>query len=63
MMKKPLVCDNDHDLDAQAALALDAARALPHGPERTEALKRAGVLRNAADAQGMSFAKRGRPKK
>jgi hypothetical protein len=28
-----------------------------------EALKKAGLLRNAADAGGISFAKRGRPRK
>jgi hypothetical protein len=33
------------------------------GPERTEVMKRAGVLRNAADMQGVLFAKRGRPPK
>jgi len=30
---------------------------------RTEAMKRAGILRNAADLQGLFFAKRGRPTK
>ena len=43
--------------------ALEAARAMPNGPEKTEALKRAGLLRKAADAAGISFAKRGRPRK
>ena len=42
---------------------LDEARALPHGPERTEAMKKAGMLRNAADLQRVLFAKRGRPAK
>ena len=51
------------DLDAEAIAALELARALPRGPERTEAMKKAGVLRNAADLQGISFAKRGRPTK
>jgi hypothetical protein len=51
------------DLEADALEALEKARALPHGPERTEALKKAGVLRNAANAQSISFAKRGRPAK
>jgi hypothetical protein len=31
------------------------------GPDRIEALKKASLLRNAADAYGISFAKRGRP--
>lgn len=51
------------DLDIEATTALDRARALPPGPERTEAMKRAGILRNAADLQGLFFAKRGRPTK
>jgi hypothetical protein len=51
------------DLDAEALAALDEARALPHGPERTEAMKKAGILQNAANLQGIIFAKRGRPVK
>jgi hypothetical protein len=51
------------DLDAEALAALDEARAWAHGPERTEAMKKAGMLRNAADLQRVPFAKRGRPAK
>jgi hypothetical protein len=51
------------DLDAEALAALDEARALPHGPERTEAMKKAGMLQNAADLQRVLFVKRGRPAK
>jgi len=51
----------DHDLDEEALAALEAARAMPHGPERTLAMKKAGSLRNAADLLGIAFAKRGRP--
>jgi hypothetical protein len=51
------------DLDAEALTALEEARAMQPGPERTEAMKRAGILRNAADLQGLFFAKRGRPAK
>jgi hypothetical protein len=51
------------DLDAEALMALEAARMMEPGPERTEAMKRAGILRNAADLQGLFFAKRGRPRK
>jgi hypothetical protein len=51
------------DLDAEAEEALEAARSMPNGPEKIEALKRAGLLRKAADARGISFAKRGRPRK
>jgi hypothetical protein len=51
------------DLDEEAQIALEAARRMKPGPERTEAMKRAGILRNAADLQGLFFAKRGRPPK
>jgi hypothetical protein len=51
------------DLEAEALAALEEARTLPPGPQRTEAMKLAGLLRNAADLQGIFFAKRGRPKK
>jgi hypothetical protein len=47
------------DLDAKAEEGLEAARSMPHGPEKTEALKKAGLLRRAADARGITFAKRG----
>ena len=43
--------------------SLDEARRMKPGPERTEAMKRAGILRNAVDLQGLSFARRGRPAK
>ena len=51
------------DLQIDALVALEQARAMPHGPARSEALKRAGSLQNAADMQGLLFAKRGRPPK
>ena len=51
------------DLDEQAQVALEVARRLEPGPERTEAMKRAGILRNAAGLQGLFFARRGRPPK
>jgi hypothetical protein len=53
----------DIDLDAQALLALSEARAMPPGPERSAAMKKAGILRNAADKHGLAFAKLGRPPK
>ena len=53
----------DQDLDADADEALEAARAMPPGPEKTEALKKAGLLRVAADARKIAFARRGRPPK
>ena len=51
------------DLEAEALIALEQARNMKPGVERTEAMKRAGILRNAADLQGLFFAKRGRPAK
>jgi hypothetical protein len=51
------------DLEAEALAALERARAMPPGAGRNEAMKRAGILRNAADLQGVFFAKRGRPAK
>jgi hypothetical protein len=51
------------DLEAEALAALDEARAMPHGPERAAAMKKAGILRNAADSHGIVCAKRGRPTK
>jgi hypothetical protein len=53
----------DPDLEAEALAALEEARAIPRGPERTEAMKKAGILRDAADSRGIAFAKRGRPTK
>jgi hypothetical protein len=44
--KKPSMADQDWET-AQAAL--EAARRLPVGPERAEALKKAGQLRYDAD--------------
>ena len=49
--------------DMMAAEALELARRLPPGRERSEALKAAGRLRHSADARNIVFAKRGRPRK
>ena len=62
-MKTPSQAPVYRDLDAEATDALEAARQIPAGPEKTEALKKAGRLRNAADINGLFFAKRGRPSK
>lgn len=51
------------ELEAEALAALEQARTMPPGPERNEAMKHAGILRNAAELQGIFFAKRGRPAK
>ena len=52
--------DAELDLDAEAQIALEQARRMKPGPARTEAMKRAGTLRNAADLRGSLFARRGR---
>jgi hypothetical protein len=51
------------DRDECAKEALEDARGLPKGPERSEALRNASKLRMAADATGIFFKKRGRPRK
>ena len=51
------------NLDAEAIAALEEARNLPPGPDRTEALKKAGILRKAADLHRSLLPKRGRPPK
>jgi hypothetical protein len=48
------------DWDALASEALMAARKMPKGPERIEALKQAGRLRMAADRKRKRFAPLGR---
>jgi hypothetical protein len=62
-MKRVQASSDAIDLDAKAIEALEKARAMPPGPEKAEALKKAGMLRNAADIRGLFFAKRGRPRK
>lgn len=52
-----------HEWDLLAAEALELARRMPPGPERNQALKAASRLRCCADAQGIVFARRGRPRK
>jgi hypothetical protein len=37
-----------YDFDTEAMAALNEARRMPPGPRRAEAMKRAGILRNAA---------------
>jgi hypothetical protein len=57
-----LVSDS-RSLYARSIDALEEAREMPPGTQRTEALKKAGLLRRTADNQGVIFAKRGRPRK
>jgi hypothetical protein len=53
----------DHSQHAEALEALECARAMPPGPQRIEALKKAGLLRRAVDSEDLTFAKRGRPRR
>ena len=50
-----------HDLGARAVIALDEAREMPPGDERTEATHKAIVLRNAAELHQLLCGKRGAP--
>ena len=50
-----------HDLDARAVTALDEAREMPPGDERTEAMHKATVFRNAAELNQLLGRKRGGP--
>ena len=50
-------------LNTRATDALELARRMSPGPERNQALKLAGQLRCTADARGLVFPKRGRPRK
>jgi hypothetical protein len=52
-----------HDSAIRADEAFAEAIRLPNGTARSDALKKAGRLRMAADQQGIRFAKRGRPPK
>jgi hypothetical protein len=63
MSKEIQRSSNRLDWDNLAADALELARLMPPGPERNEALKLASLLRCTADARGLIFAKRGRPRK
>lgn len=51
------------DWAALAEDALEEARKLPHGAERSLALKKAGAYRNNANLLGIVFAPKGRPRK
>ncbi len=50
-----------HHLDARAVIALDEAREMPPGDERTEATHKAIVLRNAVEIYELLCGKRGVP--
>jgi hypothetical protein len=63
MSKKTPRSPDRLEWDNRAADALELARAMPPGPERSEALKQASLLRCTADERGLIFATRGRPRK
>jgi hypothetical protein len=50
-----------HGWDARAQEARDEARKMPHGAARTEAMKKAGQLRLAADMKALLTPKPNRP--
>jgi hypothetical protein len=49
------------ELDARAVAALDEARGMPSGDQRTEAMHQAMILRNAAEMHEHLFSKSGAP--
>jgi hypothetical protein len=49
------------ELDARAVAALDEARGAPPGDQRTEAMNKAMILRNAAEMHEHFFSKSGAP--
>jgi hypothetical protein len=50
-----------HDLHARAEIALNEAQAMPPGDERTEAINKATVFRNAAGIHELLCGKRHAP--
>jgi len=61
MSKTPPTMFPDPDTEAEAIEALEKAQKLPPGKERTEALKKAGRLRNAADTYRHIFSNELKP--
>ena len=61
--QESMITADSRGQNARAMDALEDAREMPPGAQRTEALKKAGLLRRTADSQGLIFAKRGRPRK
>jgi hypothetical protein len=48
------------DLEAEALTALEQARTMQPGPERTEAMKRAGILKKRGRLAGIVFRQAGK---
>lgn len=64
MARQRINLGSAHVIQNELAIeALEEARLLPPGRERTEALRNAGLLRHLVEAKGVIFAKRGRPRK
>lgn len=61
MKQEARLSPDDRSEIIRAIEALEEARGMPRGPERTQALKKAGMLRYAADKRGLIFVKKGRP--
>jgi hypothetical protein len=61
--QESMISADNRRQSARAIDALEEAREMPPGAQRTEALKKAGLLRRTADSQGLVSAKRGRPRK
>jgi hypothetical protein len=61
--RESMISADNRRQNARAMDALEEAREMPPGAPRTEALKKAGLLRRTADSHGLIFAKRGRPRK
>ena len=60
-LQKEIQSSLGRDLDAGAVAAMDGAREMPPGDERTEAIHKAMVFRNAAELHEMLCGKRGTP--
>ena len=61
--QESMISADNRRQNARAMDALEEAREMPPGAPRTEALKKAGLLRRTADSQGLILTKRGRPRK
>ena len=62
-MPKPMQPDADRIGQIAGAMdALEEARGMPPGLQRAQALKQAGLLRQAADNPKLIFVERGRPR-
>ena len=61
--QESMISADNRRQNARAMDALEEAREMPPGAQRTEALKKAGLLRRTADSQELISAKRGRPRK